>query len=102
MAVRPMRTGERLARFRALLDERQFPATALVTSLVNVQYLTGFTGSAGMLFVLPSEAVLLTDGRYRTQAEEQLAAAGTDVRVDTCPTAGQADRARQIAIDARL
>jgi Xaa-Pro aminopeptidase len=97
-----MRIGDRLPRFRALLGEREFPPAALVTSLVNVQYLTGFTGSAGMLFVLPSEAVLLTDGRYRTQAEEQMAAAGADVRVDVSPAAGQADRAGQIVADAGI
>jgi Xaa-Pro aminopeptidase len=95
-----MHIRERLPRFRALLGERDLPSTALVTSLVNIQYLTGFTGSAGMLFVLPSEAVLLTDGRYLTQAEEQLAAAAADVRVDACPTAGQSARAREIATDA--
>ena len=30
----------------------------------NIRYLTGFTGSAGLLFVLPGEVVLVTDGRY--------------------------------------
>ncbi len=44
----------------------------LVTTLVNVRYLTGFTGSNGAL-VLPasSEPILLTDGRYRDQAAEE-------------------------------
>jgi Xaa-Pro aminopeptidase len=44
----------------------------LVTTLVNVRYLTGFTGSNGAL-VLPAsgEPVLLTDGRYRDQAAEE-------------------------------
>ena len=45
----------------------------LVTSLTNIRYLTGFTGSAGLLFVLPGEVVLITDGRYGLQAAEQLA-----------------------------
>ncbi len=45
----------------------------LVTDLVNVQYLTGFTGSAAALLVLADgqASVLATDGRYRTQATEQ-------------------------------
>ena len=51
---------------------------SLVTKLVNVRYLTGFTGSAGMLLVLPDELVLVTDGRYGQQAAEQLAAAGVE------------------------
>lgn len=36
------------------------------------EYLSGFTGSAGTLLVLPGEAYLWTDGRYFLQAEAQL------------------------------
>jgi Xaa-Pro aminopeptidase len=47
---------------------------ALVTRLVNVRYLTGFTGSSGAL-LLPADPdrpdVLCTDGRYTTQAGAQ-------------------------------
>ena len=61
---------------------RTAPDALLVTSLTNIRYLTGFTGSAGLLFVLPEDAaVLVTDGRYGTQAGEQLDAAGVDARV---------------------
>ena len=64
----------------------------LVTHLVNVRYLTGFTGSAGLLLVLPDDAVLTTDGRYRDQAAEQLAAAEVEARVEVRPTvSGQHD-----------
>jgi Xaa-Pro aminopeptidase len=44
----------------------------LVTRLVNVRYLTGFTGSNGVLLV-PADGpdVLCTDGRYTTQAGVQ-------------------------------
>src|SRR5205814_749633 len=38
-------------------------------------YLTGFTGSAAMLLVRPDDLVFVTDGRYRDQATDQLAAA---------------------------
>ncbi|MHB1343528.1 MAG: M24 family metallopeptidase [Thermoleophilia bacterium] len=38
---------------------------------LNVRYLTGFTGSAGVLLVLRGEAVLVSDFRYRVQAREQ-------------------------------
>ncbi|HEX7322256.1 MAG TPA: aminopeptidase P family protein [Mycobacterium sp.] len=46
----------------------------LVTDLVNVRYLCGFTGSAGALLVYADErpALLVTDGRYRTQAARQV------------------------------
>src|ERR1700712_3793830 len=45
----------------------------LVTDLVNVRYLSGFTGSnAALLVRVDSETpVLATDGRYRTQAAQQ-------------------------------
>src|ERR1700691_5609445 len=45
----------------------------LVTDLVNVRYLSGFTGSNGALLVFADDrgAVLATDGRYRTQAAQQ-------------------------------
>ena len=45
--------------------------TALVTRLVNVRYLTGFTGSNAALLVTPDRAILATDGRYITQSEAQ-------------------------------
>jgi Xaa-Pro aminopeptidase len=58
------------------------PADALlVTKLVNVRWLTGFTGSAGWVVVLPDRLALVTDGRYETQAAEQLGAAGVDAEV---------------------
>jgi len=48
----------------------------LVTDLINVRYLSGFTGSNGALLVFADDSddrgpVLATDGRYRTQAAEQ-------------------------------
>jgi Xaa-Pro aminopeptidase len=44
---------------------------ALVTRLVNVRYLTGFTGSNAALLVTGDSAYLATDGRYTTQAAAQ-------------------------------
>ncbi|BBZ14156.1 M24 family metallopeptidase [Mycobacterium branderi] len=45
----------------------------LVSDLVNVRYLSGFTGSNAALLVFADDRppVLATDGRYRTQAAEQ-------------------------------
>jgi Xaa-Pro aminopeptidase len=48
----------------------------IVTKLENIRYLTGFTGSAALLVVTPSAVLLTTDGRYRDQSADQLAAAG--------------------------
>jgi Xaa-Pro aminopeptidase len=65
----------RLARLRQRLAEEGLDAL-VVTSLVHVRYLTGFSGSAGRLVLTPEDGLLLTDGRYRTQVEEQLQVAG--------------------------
>ena len=43
------------------------------------QYLSGFTGSAGILVIFKDEACLWTDGRYHLQAENQLA--GTEIKL---------------------
>ena len=70
-----MDVAGRLPRLRASLDAAGADAL-LVTRLVNIRYLTGFTGSAAMLLVRPDDLVFVTDGRYRDQAADQLAAAG--------------------------
>ena len=44
----------------------------LVTDLVNVRYLTGFTGTNGACVVTPQERLFLTDFRYVEQAGEQV------------------------------
>jgi Xaa-Pro aminopeptidase len=64
-------TAERRDRLRGSLVELDAPA-ALVTRLVNVRYLTGFTGSNGALLVCADGTdVLATDGRYITQSAQQ-------------------------------
>jgi Xaa-Pro aminopeptidase len=56
---------------RGTARERDLDAV-LVTHLLNVRYLTGFTGSNGALLVrADGRDVLATDGRYTTQAGAQ-------------------------------
>ena len=43
----------------------------LVTSVPNVTYLTGFTGDSSYLLVTQENQVLISDGRYPTQIEEE-------------------------------
>src|SRR5204862_2702829 len=87
--VIPAETAGRVPRLRARLEDAGCEAL-LVTRLVNARYLTGFTGSAGLLLVLPDDVVFTTDGRYRDQAAEQLAEAGVEARVEVRATvAGQ-------------
>jgi len=69
----------------------------LVTNLTNVRYLTGFTGSAGLLLVLPDDALLVSDGRYRDQALAEVAAAEVPVRIEIGQPAGQSAAIEQAA-----
>lgn len=62
--------GPRLTRLRELVAERELDAL-LVGNLVNVRYLSGFTGTNGVLLIGPDDAVLMTDFRYTRQAAEQ-------------------------------
>ena len=100
-SLTPMMIGERLDRLRARFDGID---ALLVTRLVNVRYLTGFTGSAAMVLVRPDGATFVTDGRYRDQSADQLAAAGVDADIVIGLTqAEQRDALAAAAVDvARL
>ncbi len=86
----------RLDRLRASLGAAGGPGALMVTSGTNIGYLTGFTGSAGTLLVLPGETVLVTDGRYETQVGAQLAGAGVDVRPQITPAVRQGEALRDL------
>ncbi len=66
----PASHAERRERLRAAAAEDGLDAV-LVSSLVNVRYLTGFTGSNGALLLTARADVLATDGRYTTQSAQQ-------------------------------
>ena len=57
----------RMDRLRTLFPELGVDAV-LFLDMINIRYLTGFTGSDGALLVGEEEAQLLVDGRYITQA----------------------------------
>lgn len=57
----------------------------LVTHLPNISYLSGFQGSAGLLIVGQRNTTLLTDGRYRVQAHEQVRGSGVVVEIPPMP-----------------
>jgi Xaa-Pro aminopeptidase len=63
-------SAARADRLVELLRERELDRL-LVTNLVNVRYLSGFTGTNGLCVVGPDQRVFLTDFRYveRAQAE---------------------------------
>ena len=79
-ALPPLDVGPRAGRVRARMAAAGVDAL-LVTDLTNVRWLTGFTGSAGRVLLLPDDQVLVTDGRYEERAAEELAAAGTQAHV---------------------
>lgn len=43
----------------------------LLINMNNIRYLTGFSGSDGVLILCPGRVVLLVDGRYTTQASSE-------------------------------
>jgi Xaa-Pro aminopeptidase len=80
-----MDVAGRAARLRATFADAGVDAL-LVTHLPNVRYLTSFTGSAGIVLVTADTMLFTSDGRYRTQAAEQLAAAGVRATIEIGPT----------------
>ncbi|MCT7659724.1 M24 family metallopeptidase [Mycobacterium deserti] len=67
-----MTLSQRRNRLRERLAAAELDAM-LVSDLVNVRYLSGFTGSNAALLIRTNDdtPVLATDGRYRTQAARQ-------------------------------
>lgn len=63
------RVGRLVDRFGRAADGVGLDAL-VVTDLLNVRYLTGFTGGAGTLVVTPDRCTLVTDGRYGVTAAE--------------------------------
>ena len=61
---------DRLDRMVARLEERELDGI-LISAPKNRQYMSGFTGSAGYLFIANAKAVLVTDSRYTEQAANQ-------------------------------
>lgn len=61
---------EKLERLRASLEKVNVDAL-LITNTYNRRYMTGFTGSAGVVLISKSEAKFITDFRYVEQAQKQ-------------------------------
>ena len=85
-----MKTSEKLALLRAEMKKRGIDAYVVVTDDFHAseyvgthfkarEFLSGFTGSAGTLVVLPDSAALWTDGRYFLQAAQQLDGSGIEL-----------------------
>ncbi len=78
--------------------------TIVVTGAANIRYLTGFTGTSGLVLLTAERTVLVTDFRYATQAPSEVGEAG-EVRVertnlwDGVRQALAAERTTRVAVD---
>jgi Xaa-Pro aminopeptidase len=61
----------RAERLIAALDSSESDLI-VISNLVNVRYLTGFTGSNGLALIGPATRVFLTDFRYTEQAQDEV------------------------------
>ena len=61
---------QRIKKLRSKLEEKELDAL-LINNAQNRQYLTGFTGTAGVVLITKTTAQLITDFRYTEQAEEE-------------------------------
>lgn len=82
----PMDHPARLARLRVAMADVGVDAL-LVTDPVSRRYLTGFTGSAGLVLITGEGVLFVTDGRYGDQARDQLGAAHVAADIEVTGTA---------------
>ena len=61
---------ERVERLVAQFKEKELDGV-LISAPENRRYLSGFSGSAGFLFITKANAILVTDSRYTEQATNQ-------------------------------
>lgn len=67
----------RRSRLNPFFEDHRLDAI-LITNLVNIRYLCGFSGSDGVLLLGHEEAWFLCDSRYTTQAAEEVS--GAEIR----------------------
>jgi Xaa-Pro aminopeptidase len=92
------RAASRRAALRALLPGAGVDAL-LVTDLVNIRYLTGFTGSNAALLVNAEgdgASRFCTDGRYRTQSAEEVP--DLETVIDRAAALALAGRVRSLGV----
>lgn len=113
--------AERLARLRAAMARHQVDAFIVPSADPHLseylpgrwkgrEWLSGFTGSVGTFIATKDFAGVWTDGRYYTQAEQELA--GTDIQLMKIPAAAsllhidwlanELEAGQTVAVDARV
>ena len=83
MSRTPIDHARRLTMIQSRLPLGNGCDAMLFTDLVDVRWLTGFTGSNGWAVVTASDLILGTDGRYGDRARAETAAAGATVIAET-------------------
>lgn len=79
-----LKVDDKVKSLRRLMDEKGIKAYVILTSdphqseyvadyYKDRSWISGFTGSAGIVIITQDEAILWTDGRYFIQAEKELA-----------------------------
>ncbi len=68
----PHRIAGLRARFDLEAEKLQDIDALVVSHLENVRYLTGFSGSSGLVVLTKTEAIFYTDGRYAQQAAREV------------------------------
>lgn len=87
---------ERLTRLRSMLQQEGIDGL-LLTNSYNRTYMTGFTGTAGVVLLSAERALFITDFRYVEQAQKQ--AVGYEIVQHTGPiTEEVAKRAKELGI----
>ncbi len=97
-----MESTKRLAALRERMRREKLGAFASL-HLPNLRYLTGFTGSAGLLLVQAEEAHFYTDGRYREQARLEVRGAQVHITGNAglyAAAAHRLGRVRRIGVEA--
>ncbi len=69
---------QRLYALKAQLNTLKLDAM-LIASPINRRYLTGFTGTAGVVVISEHETVFITDFRYEVQAAQQIEGCRIDI-----------------------
>jgi Xaa-Pro aminopeptidase len=101
----PIDHAARLASIQARLPLGNGADALLFTDLVDVRWLTGFTGSNGWAVVTADALVLGTDGRYGERARAETAQVGATVIAETSRVklherlVESLDAARSVALD---
>ncbi len=97
-----MKTDHRITELRKLLDESNIDVL-IITNLLNIRYLTGFTGSAATLLIgSPSFSkndygLLCTDSRYSEQSQVQIAESNAQVEISIGNLATQREKSKLFA-----